>query len=192
MQAKLQHWLHQPEVNCLSLQRLLDKVEDRKMCLNICQGVLVQKELACKKSLLIIQYVNNNLSDLLEREDRWKLLMDKIGISSLEIIPEHFRASYEPLYAKPVLILEQLLMNVRIGIAKEVAKNIYFEAKDEELLRSLVIECDEAIAQYASKALDLAYVNADAETQRGRGKTCYEEVLPLSLSEEIKSIKRPV
>ena len=59
-----------------------------QMCLSVCQQVLAKEEFVCEQALLLIQYVTVNLSELLEREDRWKLLIDKIGITSLGFIPE--------------------------------------------------------------------------------------------------------
>ena len=77
----------------------------------------------------------------------------KIGILAIQLIPEDIRGHFYHLQKSPLVIVEQLLMNVKVALAGKVIDILHQECKEHKLLLSLASECDDIITQYATKSL---------------------------------------
>ena len=112
-------------------------------------GLLWQRK-ALLLLLLRYRYLTQALSDLLDPSNREKLLLNKIGIAVIELIPGDMQSIYHHLQHDPLLIVEQLLMNMRVTTVGKAMQCIHDECKQEggELLQHLVTGCDSLIDRY--------------------------------------------
>ncbi|XP_057314867.1 zinc finger FYVE domain-containing protein 26-like [Hydractinia symbiolongicarpus] len=155
VKSKLENVLKEHSTDYLQVQSILEKITSREMLVTICLELLKERSCYSNKYLFIIKYMTSSLIDLISPNDKCNILLNKIGILSIEIIPSEFKDSYKHLQHSPLLILEQLLMNVKVTVAGKVVKLIHKESSENNLLSSLLSEADDLIAKYASLSIDL-------------------------------------
>lgn len=71
-------------------------------------------------------------------------------------LPEQHRASYSHLSSKPLLMLEQLLMNMKVDWATVAVQTLHQLLVGQEILFTMA-EVDSLLSRYAGKALDFLY-----------------------------------
>lgn len=71
-------------------------------------------------------------------------------------LPEQHRASYSHLSAKPLLMLEQLLMNMKVDWATVAVQTLHPLLARQEVGFTMD-EVDSLLSRYAGKALDFPY-----------------------------------
>ena len=133
------------------------------MSLKICRNILALEEAYTPNRQFIIHYMLSQLSDRLLDSERKICLSNRLGIMCIEAIPEEIRESYTPLQHKPIFILEQLLMNLKVKIASKIIKIIHKEIGKEggELIAGLSAQCDDLIGRYALLAIKLETVTSE-------------------------------
>lgn len=138
------------------VQNILNRAPSKEMALQICHNVLSNRKSYNPEFRFILHYVLNDLCDL-KNHEKLKYVLNKIGISCIELIPEEIRESYKNLQDEPLLILEQLLMNLKVGIASKVIACIQRELKMKyaACASSLVSQCDDMLGRYASLSLKM-------------------------------------
>lgn len=72
-------------------------------------------------------------------------------------LPEQHRASYAHLSSSPLLMLEQLLMNMKVDWATMAVQTLHQLMTGQEISFTLD-EVDSLLFKYAGKALDLPYL----------------------------------
>jgi zinc finger FYVE domain-containing protein 26 len=71
-------------------------------------------------------------------------------------LPEQHRASYSHLASNPLLMLEQLLMNMKVDWATVAVQTLH-QLLTEQDIGFTMDEIDSLLSRYAGKALDLPY-----------------------------------
>lgn len=158
LQWKLKQLLNDDGIDYMTLQFNLDKIKTDELCLRICNYLIAENEGYNCRHLFIIQYMTNMLADLLDPFERGRLILNKIGILLIEMIPVELQDFYQCLQNNPVLIVEQLLMNMKIKLVEKALQCIRLETDGENIkeVANLSLECDELVALYAQLALDLS------------------------------------
>ena len=103
--------------------RILESMSDKEMTLTICNSLLKQN-LHVSQTLFLIQFMLINLHDHLSPIRTSQLLCTKIGAKALLCLPEVSRPNYEHLVSRPLLLLEQLLMNMKVEWAVSVFRHL--------------------------------------------------------------------
>ena len=132
----------------------------RQMALKICQEVLTNQKTSTPENIYVINYILNSLFDLLQYEEKKKYVSVNIGLSCMLLIPEDLRSSYNHLINSPLLIVEQLLMNLKVGILSQVLSYIRSELEQSyaTCMGVLASQCDDLLGKYASSSLKMSTV----------------------------------
>ena len=99
-----------------------------------------------------------NLTAVMPDEERNILLNSELGFQALDHFPESLKTSYRHLASKPVLLLEQLIMNMKVELAKIVTEVYRSRIHDEGPLSAILLEVDKVVATYAERALDIPVI----------------------------------
>ena len=121
------------------------------MSLKICRNILAMESDYDPNRKLINGYMLEYLTEKLLESEKRNCLLNSLGIMCVEIIPEEMRSSYKVLQFKPLLIVEQLLMNLKVKIAGKVIEMIHreIEKKNGRLLSGVSAQCDDLLGRYA-------------------------------------------
>ena len=119
----VKHLLENSPEDHLKAYRVLETLPDQQMSLAICESLLSQK-LRVGQKLFIIQFMLTTLPSLLSPVRIERLLCTKMGAKALLCLPEAARPNYEDLVSRPLLLLEQLLMNMKVEWAAKVFQRI--------------------------------------------------------------------
>ena len=103
--------------------RILESMRDKEMTLAICDSLLKQN-LHVSQTLFLIQFMLLNLPEQLSPIRRGQLICTKIGAKALLCLPEAARPNYDHLVSRPLLLLEQLLMNMKVEWAASVFRHL--------------------------------------------------------------------
>ncbi|XP_049626488.1 zinc finger FYVE domain-containing protein 26 [Suncus etruscus] len=135
--------------------QLLQRIPDASMCLEV-----TEQSLDLHPSLATCHFLANYLTthfygDLTAVRHR-EIQALYMGSKVLLTLPEQHRASYAHLSTSPLLMLEQLLMNMQVDWATVAVQTLH------QLLDSLDIgftmdQVDSLLSRYAGKALDFPY-----------------------------------
>lgn len=137
-----------------TLELALFDIKPELVRLKICQDLVQSNDHTFKeKHILLLQYIIDSLSYLIDDKTLRKFMRHKIGILAIQLIPEDIRGHFYHLQKSPLVIVEQLLMNVKVALAGKVIDILHKECKEHKLLLSLASECDDIITQYATKSL---------------------------------------
>ncbi|KAB1277758.1 Zinc finger FYVE domain-containing protein 26 [Camelus dromedarius] len=98
----------------------------------------------------LVNLHQRHLLHLLERGDHEKALQ------VLLTLPEHHRVSYSHLSSNPLLMLEQLLMNMKVDWATVAVQTLHQLLAGQEIGFTMD-EVDSLLSRYAGKALDFPY-----------------------------------
>ncbi|XP_064421077.1 zinc finger FYVE domain-containing protein 26 isoform X2 [Latimeria chalumnae] len=169
--------------------QLLERISDPDMCLEISLQALDQHPglAACH---FLADYLTTHFYRSLSIVRHYEIQAMRIGSKLLLTLPESARVDYSHLSSSPLLMLEQLLMNMKVDWAAMavhmlcqllVGQEAGFTAEDIDNLLSL----------YAGKALDLPYASreracSDSGTSLQDFLSRYpgQETFPSSLSSE--------
>ncbi len=165
LHAKLHDLLKHPFADYMSLYAELQHLQNKHMTLEICQDMLANPEIASRQTLLLIQYMDENLTHLLDRSQILDLLYRRLGVTALENFPESLKSSYRHLTCKPVLILEQLLMNMKLELAIGVLESLRASIKDQDDLKPLLTQFDDVIVAYAKLSLEVPLVEMVSQSE---------------------------
>ena len=112
---------------------------------------------------LIINFMLNHLASKLLESEKRNCLLNRLGICCIEAIPENLRSSYHQLQYKPIVVVEQLLMNLKVKIAGQLIHIIHNEVGKEhsELISGLSGQCDDLLGRYALLAIKMETIPSD-------------------------------
>ncbi|MEE6492067.1 hypothetical protein FKM82_016465 [Ascaphus truei] len=135
--------------------KLLQRIEDPDLRLAICEQALHQHAgiVACNflSEYLIAHYQKNQPAT-----HHSEIQAVYIGSKVLLALPESARSSYEHLVSSPLLLLEQLLMNMKIDWALVAVQTLQQLPAEPECSFSTE-DVDELLCTYAGKALDIPF-----------------------------------
>ena len=150
----------------------LEEIEDPAITLGICEQLL-SKQMQIPNALFIMHFMITDLDAYLKPFRKRELLRQRLGANAVLCIPESHRRPYESLTSQPLLLLEQLLIDMKVEWAGKVFEDLQTELSanknyDESLRREISGEAfDKLLVWYASKALEF---NVVTFKERGRYK----------------------
>ncbi|XP_071795779.1 zinc finger FYVE domain-containing protein 26-like isoform X2 [Asterias amurensis] len=156
----LQHLLRDGS-NTLIAYQILEHIPDKLMCLQICQSLLAEEgpedRISLASTVFLIQFMMDHFLDKISMEEMEELQALSLGVKALLCLPEPERSECEDLVSKPMLILEQLLMNTKIEHASAVLDCLRRELQTNNFRGSELSlqSCDALVAKYAKKAIQL-------------------------------------
>lgn len=141
----------------------LEEIKDPEKTLEICERLL-EKQMPIPNTVFIIQFMITDLDTYVKPARKRELLRQRLGANAVLCIPESNRLTYEPLISQPLLLLEQLLIDVKVEWAGNVFEDLQTELSTnknyDELLRKdiSVAAFDKLLVLYATKALEFEVV----------------------------------
>ena len=160
----LRHLFKKTPVDITEVYMYLEEIKDPSQMLIICES-MVAKPMAIPNVLFIINFITTDLDAVLKPHRKHELLRQKLGATALLCIPESNRRSYESLVSQPLLLLEQLLMDMKVEWAAKAFSELQNELKtnhsySESLRKEVSIDLFEnLLVIYASKALEFEVVS---------------------------------
>lgn len=153
----------------------LEEIEDPVKTLEICERLL-SKQMPIPNTLFIIHFMITDLDAHVKPARKRALLRQRLGTNAVLCIPESNRRPYESLTSQPLLLLEQLLIDMKVEWAGKVFEDLQTELStnrnyDEWLRKEISVEAfDKLLVSYATKALEF-----DVVTYKDHGR--YKSVL---------------
>ncbi|XP_078714419.1 zinc finger FYVE domain-containing protein 26 isoform X2 [Lampetra fluviatilis] len=144
-------------------QHLLESLGEVQTCQSVCERLLEQFR-SVTASHFLSDYLSTHFLPSMSPEQRKLTQTIWIGTQLLLDLPQSVHVHYQELVSAPMLLLEQLLMNMRVNWAEGAVRT----------LRTLLIgrfvditseDVDVLLSTYASKALEFPYVS-----QRSRSR----------------------
>ncbi|KAM5274232.1 zinc finger FYVE domain-containing protein 26 isoform 2-T2 [Ctenodactylus gundi] len=135
--------------------QLLQRIPDPTMCLEVTEQSLDQHPSLATSHFLanyLTTHFYGELTDARHREIQALYMGSKVLLT----LPEQHRASYSHLSSNPLLMLEQLLMNMKVDWASVAVQTLRQLLAGQEI-GFTVDEIDSLLSRYAGKALDLPY-----------------------------------
>lgn len=134
--------LEQNDPNVTMVMNILEKVKgnNQSECKTICDN-LIPRLSRKKYSLMLVKYVITYLGSDLTRDELINLYLVQLGCSALLCLPSNIHCDYDHLISTPLLLLEQLLMNMKIDLSGKVLQKIKMELthiQDETVLRKFL------------------------------------------------------
>lgn len=129
--------LEQNSPNLIVVMEILERMrrENSQDCKIICQR-LTHRLSRKKYSLLLVEFLKKHLQGVMNVEEKIHLHLQYIGCLCVLTLPPGVQSEYQHLIGAPVLILEQLLMNMKVDFSGKVLKCIQNELKKLETLPS--------------------------------------------------------
>uniref|UniRef100_A0A8C5L3R0 Zinc finger FYVE domain-containing protein 26 n=1 Tax=Jaculus jaculus TaxID=51337 RepID=A0A8C5L3R0_JACJA len=138
-----------------SALQLLRRVPDPTMCLEVTEQSLDQHP-SLATSHFLANYLTTHFYGELTTARHREIQALYMGSKILLTLPEQHRASYSHLSSNPLLMLEQLLMNMKVDWATVAVQTLHQQLASQEMGLTLD-EVDSLLSRYAGKALDLPY-----------------------------------
>ncbi len=141
----------------------LEEIEDTAKTLEICER-LVSKQLPIPNILFIIHFMITDLDAHVKPARKRELLRQRLGTNAVLCIPESNRRPYESLTSQPLLLLEQLLIDMKVEWAGKVFEDLQTELStnknyDASLRKEISVKAfDKLLVWYATKALEFEVV----------------------------------
>ncbi|KAE8587814.1 hypothetical protein XENTR_v10022121 [Xenopus tropicalis] len=135
--------------------QLLQRIEDQSLRCAISEQALLQQSsiFACH---FFSEYLLHNFHNSMSEAKRLEIRDVYMGSKILLALPEGAHSSYKHLVSSPLLLLEQLLMNMKIDWAAVAVQTI--KQFLDELESSFSTEdVDKLLCTYAGKALDIPF-----------------------------------
>lgn len=132
--------------------QLLRRIPDPSMCLEVTEQSLDQHP-SLATSHFLANYLTTHFYGKLTAVRHYEIQALYMGSKVLLTLPEQHRASYSHLSSKPLLMLEQLLMNMKVDWATVAVQTLHQLLVGQELLFTMA-EVDSLLSRYAGKALD--------------------------------------
>nr|XP_048271684.1 zinc finger FYVE domain-containing protein 26 isoform X3 [Myodes glareolus] len=136
--------------------QLLQRIPDRTMCLEVTERSLDQHP-SLATSHFLANYLTSHFYGELTTDRHREIRALYVGSKVLLTLPEQHRASYAHLSSSPLLLLEQLLMNMKVDWATMAVQTLHQLLTGQEIGFTLD-EVDSLLSRYAGKALDLPYL----------------------------------
>jgi len=147
------------------IQTAFSRAKTPDMSLKVCRNILAMESDYDPNRQLINRYMLEYLSEKLLESEKRNCLLNSLGIVCVEMIPEEMRASYKPLQYKPLLIVEQLLMNLKVKIAGKVIGMIHREIdkKKGHMISGVSAQCDDLLGRYALLSIQVQDVQREVQ-----------------------------
>ena len=140
-------------------------MKDPAKTLAICERLLLKK-MPVTSVIFIIQFMITDLAAHVSPARKRELLRHKLGANAMLCIPDNNRNSYESLASRPLLLLEQLLIDMKVEWAGKVFEDLQTEIKtdknyDESLGKEISVAFNKLLVSYATKALEFEVVTCE-------------------------------
>ncbi|CAB3984966.1 zinc finger FYVE domain-containing 26 isoform X1, partial [Paramuricea clavata] len=159
----LRYLLTKTPMDVTEVYMYLEEIEDPVKTLEICERLL-SKQMPIPNTLFIIHFMITDLDAHVKPARKHALLRQRLGTNAVLCIPESNRRPYESLTSQPLLLLEQLLIDMKVEWAGKVFEDLQSELRtnrnyDEWLRKEISVEAfDELLVWYATKALEFDVV----------------------------------
>ncbi|CAI9177143.1 unnamed protein product [Rangifer tarandus platyrhynchus] len=135
--------------------QLLQRIPDPTMCLEVTEQSLDQHP-SLATSHFLANYLTTHFYGELTADRHREIQALYMGSKVLLTLPEQHRASYSHLSSNPLLMLEQLLMNMKVDWATMAVQTLRQLLAGQEI-GFTVDQVDSLLSRYAGKALDFPY-----------------------------------
>ncbi|XP_047395445.1 zinc finger FYVE domain-containing protein 26 isoform X2 [Sciurus carolinensis] len=135
--------------------QLLQRIPDPTMCLEVTEKSLDQHP-SLATSHFLANYLTTHFYGKLTNVRHCEIQALYMGSKILLTLPEQHRASYCHLSSSPLLMLEQLLMNMKVNWATVAVQTLHQLLTRQEIGFTMD-EVDSLLSRYAGKALDFPY-----------------------------------
>ncbi|XP_059860336.1 zinc finger FYVE domain-containing protein 26 isoform X1 [Delphinus delphis] len=135
--------------------QLLRRIPDLTMCLEVTEQSLDQHS-SLATSHFLANYLTTHFYGELTADRHREIQALYMGSKVLLTLPEQYRASYSHLSSNPLLMLEQLLMNMKVDWATMAVQTLHQLLAGQEIGFTMD-EVDSLLSRYAGKALDFLY-----------------------------------
>ncbi|XP_043328299.1 zinc finger FYVE domain-containing protein 26 [Cervus canadensis] len=135
--------------------QLLQRIPDPTMCLEVTEQSLDQHP-SLATSHFLANYLTTYFYGELTADRHREIQALYMGSKVLLTLPEQHRASYSHLSSNPLLMLEQLLMNMKVDWATVAVQTLRQLLAGQEI-GFTVDQVDSLLSRYAGKALDFPY-----------------------------------
>ncbi|KAF6133831.1 zinc finger FYVE-type containing 26 [Phyllostomus discolor] len=135
--------------------KLLRRIPDPSMCLEVAEQSLDQHP-SLATSHFLANYLTTHFYGKLTAVRHREIQALYMGSKVLLTLPEQHRASYSHLSSSPLLMLEQLLMNMKVDWATVAVQTLQQLLAGQEIGFTMD-EVDSLLSRYAGKALDFPY-----------------------------------
>ncbi|XP_014404617.1 PREDICTED: zinc finger FYVE domain-containing protein 26 [Myotis brandtii] len=175
--------------------QLLRRIPDPSMCLEVTEQSLDQHP-SLATSHFLANYLTTHFYGKLTAVRHCEIQALYMGSKVLLTLPEQHRASYSHLSSKPLLMLEQLLMNMKVDWATMAVQTLHPLLARQEIGFTMD-DVDSLLSRYAGKALDFPYslifLSTDSEIhlQETVGQASDLETLTRSPSAEFSPTTAP-
>ncbi|XP_008568543.1 PREDICTED: zinc finger FYVE domain-containing protein 26 [Galeopterus variegatus] len=132
--------------------QLLQRIPDPTMCLEVTEQSLDQHP-SLATSHFLANYLTTHFYGELSAVRHREIQALYMGSKVLLTLPEQHRASYSHLSCNPMLMLEQLLMNMKVDWATVAVQTLHQLLVGQEI-GFTADEVDSLLSRYAGKALD--------------------------------------
>ncbi|XP_066244143.1 zinc finger FYVE domain-containing protein 26 [Saccopteryx leptura] len=135
--------------------QLLRRIPDPSMCLEVTEQSLDQHP-SLATSHFLANYLTTHFYGKLTALRHCEIRALYMGSKVLLTLPEQHRASYSHLSSNPLLMLEQLLMNMKVDWATVAVQTLHQLLAGQEIGFTMD-QVDSLLSTYAGKALDFPY-----------------------------------
>uniref|UniRef100_A0A2K6GRH0 Zinc finger FYVE-type containing 26 n=1 Tax=Propithecus coquereli TaxID=379532 RepID=A0A2K6GRH0_PROCO len=135
--------------------QLLQRIPDPTMCLEVTEQSLDQHP-SLATSHFLANYLTTHFYGQLTAVRHREIQALYVGSKVLLTLPEQHRTSYSHLSSNPLLMLEQLLMNMKVDWATVAVQTLHQLLAGQEIGFTMD-EVDTLLSRYAGKALDFPY-----------------------------------
>ncbi|XP_024423386.2 zinc finger FYVE domain-containing protein 26 [Desmodus rotundus] len=135
--------------------KLLRRIPDPSMCLEVTEQSLDQHP-SLATSHFLANYLTTHFYGKLTAVRHREIQALYMGSKVLLTLPEQHQASYSHLSSNPLLMLEQLLMNMKVDWATVAVQTLQQLLAGQEIGFTMD-EVDALLSRYAGKALDFPY-----------------------------------
>uniref|UniRef100_H0VHK1 Zinc finger FYVE domain-containing protein 26 n=1 Tax=Cavia porcellus TaxID=10141 RepID=H0VHK1_CAVPO len=135
--------------------QLLQRIPDPTMCLEVTEQSLDQHP-SLATSHFLANYLTSHFYGELTSVRHSEIQALYMGSKVLLTLPEQHRASYSHLSSNPLLMLEQLLMNMKVDWATVAVQTLHQLLAGQEIGFTMD-DVDTLLSRYAGKALELPY-----------------------------------
>ncbi|XP_007449065.1 PREDICTED: zinc finger FYVE domain-containing protein 26 [Lipotes vexillifer] len=135
--------------------QLLRRIPDLTMCLEVTEQSL-DRHSSLATSHFLANYLTTHFYGELTADRHREIQALYMGSKVLLTLPEQYRASYSHLSSNPLLMLEQLLMNMKVDWATMAVQTLHQLLTGQEIGFTMD-EVDSLLSRYAGKALDFLY-----------------------------------
>ncbi|XP_010221175.1 PREDICTED: zinc finger FYVE domain-containing protein 26 [Tinamus guttatus] len=151
-----EHLLHLLEMGDMEKAlKLLQRIEDPDICLAISEQSLDQRP-SLAASHFLADYLTTHFYGNLTAARHNEIQALYMGSKVLLTLPELYRVNYFHLSSRPLLMLEQLLMNMKVDWVAVAVQTLHQLLAGQEI-GFAVEDIDNLLSKYAEKALDFPF-----------------------------------